>query len=78
MATAKQERERAARGEGPLGKAPDDEPVFILRAQDCLAYDCVIKWAVLARTLGVDNDKVAEAFAIADEMLHWQTRKMPD
>ena len=45
MGLAKIERELAAVGKGCLGKAADDEPVFILRAQDMLAADLVDKWA---------------------------------
>jgi hypothetical protein len=78
MATAKVERERAARGEGCLGKAKDDEPIFILRAQDIHAADLVEKWAIWAQVGGTDNDKVQEAFAIAEDMRRWPNRKNPD
>jgi hypothetical protein len=78
MATAKIERDRTARGEGPLGKAHDDEPVFILRAQDCLAAETAERWAIRARAMGVDHDKVQEVFALAEEMLQWHSRKVPD
>ena len=78
MGLAKIERERAVRGEGCLGKAADDEPVFILRAQDSLAADLVEKWAIHARSLGCGNDKVQEAFALAEEMRRWPVRKNPD
>lgn len=77
MATAKQERERAARGEGPLGKAHDDEPVFILRGQDCLSVELVDRWASKAHAIGVNQDKVKEAMAISDQMAEWPNRK-PD
>lgn len=42
MATAKEELAMAVKGLGPLGKAADDEPVFILRGQDKLgrSYTC--------------------------------------
>lgn len=59
-------------------KVPRDEPVFILRAQDALAADMVEKWAIHARSVGCDIDKVNEAFAIAEEMRRWHTRKNPD
>jgi hypothetical protein len=78
MALKKQELEKALRGEGCLGKAHDDEPVFILRAQDALAAECVERWAIRARSVGVNNDKVQEAFSIAEEMLQWHNRKIPD
>ena len=78
MATAKIERERAARGEGCLGKASDDEPVFILRGQDAHAADLVEKWAIWARASGCSNDKVNEAFDLAEQMRRWPIRKFPD
>lgn len=61
-----------------IAKIPDDEPIFILRAQDALAAEMVERWAIHARAASVDHDKVMGAFAIAEEMLHWPKRKMPD
>ena len=78
MALAGTERELAVKGQGPLGKAAYDEPVFILRAQDCLAAEVVEQWAIRARSLGVNTDKVREAFDLAEEMLRWPIRKTPD
>lgn len=78
MGLAKDEIAKANRAEGCLGKAHPDEPVFILRAQDSLSADLVEKWAIHARSLGCGNDKVNEAFALADEMRHWHIRKNPD
>ena len=78
MALAGEERARAARGEGCLGKAHELEPVFILRAQDALAADLVEKWAIWARAADCPNDKVNEAFALAEEMRRWPVRKNPD
>lgn len=78
MATAKEERERAARGEGCLGKAADDEPVFVLRAQDAHATGLVSDWADLAEGTRCPPDKVAEAREIARRMHAWAPRKYPD
>jgi hypothetical protein len=78
MALAGEERQRALRGEGCLGKAHEFEPVFVLRAQDSLAADLVEKWAIHARAAGTPNDKVNEAFALAEEMRRWPVRKIPD
>lgn len=78
MGLAKIERERAARGEGCLGKAADDEPVFVLRAQDDLAADLVDQWATRASLLGCPHDKVREARELAQSMREWPTRKNPD
>lgn len=78
MATAKIERENAAKGKGPLGKAADDEPVFILRAQDELSADLVELWAIRAKMLGCHNDKVNEAYALAEDMRAWPGQRVPD
>lgn len=78
MATKKETLEAALRGEGCLGKAADDEPVFILRAQDIHAPDLVEKWAIWASVGDCPNDKVNEANAIAEAMRAWPNRKRPD
>jgi len=78
MALAKIERENAAKRLGCLGKAADDEPVFILRAQDALAAELVELWAIRARAAGCPVDKVREAQNLAEEMLRWPVRKYPD
>lgn len=67
-----------------MGKADDDEPVFCLRAQDCLSDELVDVWAIRARLLvkpvGSENagHKVSEAMQIAEAMRHWPIRKHPD
>ena len=82
--TAKELREATARGEGPLGKAHDDEPVFLLRAQDNLAADLVDTWAIQASVAvpsvggSAMGHKVAEAQLIADFMRRWPIHKSPD
>lgn len=65
-----------------LNKAADDEPVFLLRAQDKLAPAIVELWA---EDLEVDHvktysrdAKIASAYAIAEAMRKWPTRKVPD
>jgi len=81
MATKKEELEKALRGEGCLGKAADDEPVFILRAQDKLAAAIVREWAerlYAAAPFGTRNEKIDEARRLADAMDRWRTRKLPD
>jgi hypothetical protein len=77
MATARIERALAAVGKGCLGKAHDDEPVFILRAQDPLAADLVELWSIHARAAGVRNDKVIEAAALAEDFRAWPHKKDP-
>lgn len=78
MGLAKDERAAAAAGKGCLGKAADDEPVFILRGQDALAADTVDHWANHARLLGCHPDKVREAHELADKMRAWRPQKNPD
>lgn len=84
MFTKKEVLAAANRGEGCLGRAADDEPVFVLRAQDCLAADLVEKWAIWASagiaTIGSEaaGHKVGEARQISEAMRHWPLHKQPD
>lgn len=78
MATKREVLDQAARGEGALGRAADDETVFVLRAQDKLAAAFVLLWADLAEKYGGPADKVADARAISMQMLAWPKRKYPD
>lgn len=57
---------------------PDDEPVFLLRAQDMFAAGCVELWAQLAENAGVDADTVAAVRAHAQAMRNWPVKKLPD
>lgn len=63
-----------------LIKAADDEPIFVLRAQDALAGQTVRFWAIRLREEngGIASPKVVEAFALAAQMDAWPTRKIPD
>jgi hypothetical protein len=82
--TAKELREATLRGEGPLAKAADEEPVFLLRAQDNLAAGLVDRWAVQASvaipSIGGSemSHKVGEARLIAELMRDWPIHKNPD
>lgn len=80
MSTKKHELELYAAGKGVLGKAADDEPLFILRAQDKLAPIIVEMWAGLAEaTVAGDIDaKINEARVLASKMRAWPNRKLPD
>ncbi len=78
MGLAKTERAMAAAGKGCLGKAADNEPVFILRGQDRLSASLVELWANLALEHGCDGAKVADAQNLAAAMRRWPTRKFPD
>jgi hypothetical protein len=61
-----------------LSKAQDDEPIFVLRAQDRLAPDLVRGWAAQAERAGCPAAKVQEARAVAEAMERWPARKLPD
>jgi hypothetical protein len=61
-----------------LSRAGDDEPIFVLRAQDVLAPDLVRGWAERAERAGCAAAKVTEARAIADAMERWPGRRLPD
>jgi hypothetical protein len=78
MATKREELDAANRGEGCLGKAADDEPVFIIRAQDMLSADQVRYWAHRAEALGCNPAKVLEARELANKMDAWPNTKIPD
>lgn len=62
----------------PLHRLKPDEPYFILRASDELAGPLVRVWAAEAITRGTPPAKVAEARRIAEAMLHWPHKKVPD
>jgi hypothetical protein len=64
-----------------LNKCADDEPVFILRAQDKLAPVVIRIWADLAKFHGAGQMKVSTAKQLAHEMEKWADygrAKMPD
>lgn len=90
MGTKKEELESTT---GCLAKAADDEPIFVLRAQDTTAPNAVRAWvsgvidqhrplpgAVLAYDPKL-NAKLKEALNLADRMEAWQREhgcKVPD
>lgn len=78
MATAREEIEKANKGQGCLGKAAPDEPVFILRGQDRFASELVEYWARQAgERLGFGHPKIIEAQEIAERMRNWKPRRYP-
>ena len=56
----------------------EDEPIFILRGQDCLAPMVVEEWCELAAKLKVDPKKILDAYQCADAMRKWSNRRLPD
>lgn len=65
----------------PAGKIPENEPVFLLRAQDANAPTTVYEWANLAEQTGADPAIVEMARLHAARMIAWQRAhgcKVPD
>jgi hypothetical protein len=58
-----------------LSKAQDEEPIFVLRAQDLFAPQLVRAWVELARPAGTPKAKLDEALALA---AHMEGAKVPD
>jgi hypothetical protein len=66
-----------------LNKIPEDEPVFVLRAQDKTATHVVFMWAACAELAGAPEVKVDGACRQAVHMSQWQEKnrdkvKVPD
>jgi hypothetical protein len=61
-------------------KLSDDEPVFVLRAQDKFAPELLLDWCRLVEEHhgGVETPKTRDARRTALEMFHWPFRKVPD
>ena len=58
----------------PAQLIPEDEPVFLLRAQDKTAFAAVSYWASLQK----DDKKAADAVAWSLEMAKWPVKKDAD
>jgi len=59
-----------------INKAADDEPVFVLRANDVIAASIVDYWANCAESGDHHEDwKIKEARELAQEMRRWRTEK---
>ncbi len=61
-----------------LDKISDDEPIFVLRAQDKFAPILIRLWADLAQQYGISEERHNEAIDLVEEMESWPTRKYPD
>ena len=60
---------------------PEDEPVFLIRAQDVTAPSVVLYWAECAEDEGASSNMVRVARQHAARMLEWQREhgvKVPD
>ena len=77
----KHERSDYNRIQDPEHKIPEDEPVFVLRAQDMLAPDTIDNWCNYADEAGADPAIIEAAIHQADAMRVWQIchgSKLPD
>lgn len=66
-----------------LAAIPEDEPIFVLRAQDKAASRAIRAWIDAAASLGADKDKVAGVRCTLFAFVEWQTAnptrvKVPD
>jgi len=62
-------------------KIPEDEPVFLIRAQDVNAPEIVRYWAELAENYGAEDNILTAARAHSERMVEWQRQhgmKIPD
>lgn len=65
----------------PENKIPEDEPVFLIRAQDVTAPEVVRYWAMKAQCSGAKENIVKAARLQAERMVEWQREhsiKIPD
>ena len=62
----------------PAGKIPDDEPVFLIRAQDFVSGATVREWAHLNAKFGGDDELTALAMEQAERMDAWPKKKLAD
>lgn len=74
----KHAREDYNRFQDPDGLIPEDEPVFILRGQDKIAWHIVKIYAFCAELAGASEDLVNRCYAHAKLMKAWPTKKVPD
>lgn len=77
----KHAREDYAAIQDPRGLIPEDEPVFLLRAQDVTAPDVVRYWASRAQAANAEPNIVIAALEQATKMEQWQKEygsKTPD
>ncbi len=65
----------------PRGLIPEDEPVFLLRAQDVTAPAVVEYWVIRARKAGASKNMLDAAKEQVEAMRKWQGEhgiKIPD
>ncbi len=71
-------REDYNRIQDPAGKIPENEPVFLMRAQDVTAARVLRYWAEENQARGGDPQLIERALTHADLMDAWNTKKVAD
>ena len=66
------------RFQDPAGLIPDDEPVFLLRGQDKIAWFIVKIYAYCAELAGASPELVQMCRDHAAHMKAWAVKKVPD
>ena len=74
----KHAREDYNRIQDPEEKIPEDEPVFLIRAQDQVSGDAVRAWAYLNEKAGGDTNLTESARRQATLMDEWPKKKKAD
>lgn len=68
----KHAREDYNRIQDPAGLIPDDEPVFLLRAQDICSVATMDRWIEFAKLVGVEAPMIEAAYRQMERMKAWQ------
>lgn len=71
-------REDYNRIQDPANLIPEDEPVFLIRAQDANSGEAVRDYAVRALRSGASPELVQRCFDHAKLMDAWPKKKVPD
>lgn len=77
----KHAREDYNRIQDPANLIPDDEPVFLVRAQDLCSVATVQRWIDMAELSGVSPEMIAKVVKLRNDMEAWQLQrkvKIPD
>lgn len=66
-----------------IATIPEDEPIFVLRAQDQLAYDVIAKYREDCTFNGCSEEHVEAIDLVLQDFVVWQTKneekvKLPD
>ena len=61
-----------------IKEIPEDEPIFLLRAQDPFASDAIEYYARLRLDAGADEEVVIAIEEVAETMRSWSFKKNPD